>query len=138
MRILPFIVLLMILAGQTFAQSPHGSSLKYDCSDCHEETTWKVIPKNIKFDHDKTQFKLTGEHKTVECRSCHASLIFSKAQTNCNSCHKDIHQNTVGFDCENCHTTKTWIIPNINEIHRRSRFPLVGVHMSVDCSSCHS
>ena len=26
---------------------------------------------------------------------------------------------------------------NINEIHRQSRFPLVGAHLTADCYSCH-
>ncbi len=138
MRILPFIIALMLSASTVFSQSPHGDELKLDCSYCHEPTSWKVIPEHIKFNHDETSFKLTGQHAEVGCKSCHTSLIFSDAKSNCNSCHRDVHQSTLGPDCSRCHTPTTWLISNANEIHRNTRFPLVGAHQNVDCASCHS
>jgi hypothetical protein len=139
MRFLSFVIFLVIGSICIFPQSPHGKNLKIDCSYCHESTQWKIIPKNIKFNHNKeTSFKLTGQHIEVDCRSCHKSLIFSEVKSECISCHKDVHQNTLGPDCERCHTTNTWIVSNIIQVHQNSRFPLVGVHLNVDCRSCHS
>ncbi len=139
MRILSFIVFIIIGTIYVFPQSPHGKNLKVDCAFCHESTNWKIIPKQIKFDHNKeTSFELTGQHKEVNCQSCHKSLIFSEVKSECISCHKDVHQNTLGPDCERCHTTNTWIVSNIIQIHQNSRFPLVGVHQNIDCLSCHS
>ncbi len=138
MRNLSFLIYLIIGAFTIFAQSPHGSKLKIDCSNCHESSDWKIIPKNIKFDHNsETSFKLMGQHATVECQSCHQSLDFSEVKTDCISCHKDVHQNSLGPDCAKCHTPTTWLVTNIIQIHKNSRFPLIGAHMNVDCQSCH-
>ncbi len=139
MRNLSCIVFLLIGSLSIFAQSPHGNSLKIDCSSCHESTNWRIIPKNVKFNHNsETSFKLTGQHVTVNCISCHKSLIFSEAKTQCISCHLDVHQNSVGVNCVRCHKTNSWIVNNIIRIHQNSRFPLMGAHLNVDCQSCHS
>ena len=139
MRLLSCIIFLLISEASIFAQSPHGNLLKIDCSNCHESTNWKIIPKNIKFDHNtETSFKLTGQHVSVSCQSCHKSLVFSDVKIQCVSCHKDVHQNSVGTNCVQCHTTNTWVVFNIIQMHQNSRFPLIGVHLNVDCQSCHS
>jgi len=52
-------------------------------------------------------------------------------------CHDDLHEGTLGPDCAQCHTPKSWIVLNISDIHRRSRFPLTGAHQLTDCSACH-
>ncbi|MCX6259170.1 MAG: hypothetical protein NTW49_14910, partial [Bacteroidia bacterium] len=74
-----------------YGQSPHGKSFEIDCSYCHTATGWKVDSKNMSFDHDSTKFKLAGQHKTVDCMSCHQSLEFSTAKTEYKDCHNDLH-----------------------------------------------
>lgn len=139
MRILSFIAFVLIGIASAFPQSPHGKDLKIDCVNCHESESWKVIPKNIKFNHNKeTKFQLLGQHASVSCESCHKSFIFSNVQSACNSCHKDIHQGTLGVNCERCHSQNSWIVSNIIQMHQNTRFPLTGVHINVDCQSCHS
>ncbi len=140
MRCLSFIIFFMFLASAALAQSPHGASFNIDCSFCHESTSWKVTPDSVKFDHSSTGFDLAGQHKEVNCKSCHESLIFSKAKEteDCFSCHKDVHRGSVGFDCERCHTAQTWIVKNIDVVHQESRFPLVGAHRLADCEQCHA
>ena len=133
------IIYIFIFKSITFSQtSPHGDKLKFDCADCHTTNDWTTLARQMKFDHDKTFFKLVGQHSQVNCKSCHQSLVFSDAKTDCNSCHKDVHQNTVGPDCERCHSSTTWVISEANQMHEKTRFPLVGVHQNVDCASCHS
>ena len=142
MRSLSFIILILFFFtafnSTGLSQSPHGKNFNIDCSNCHDAASWKVISSRILFNHDTTGFKLTGQHKSVDCKSCHSSLVFSEVKKDCFSCHKDIHQNSVGFDCERCHNTNSWVIPHINEIHRMSRFPLIGAHQAADCAQCHS
>ena len=135
---LPYIIISLLFVANLFAQSPHGKDLKYDCSDCHSSVSWKEIPENIKFDHKKTDFKLSGQHKIISCVNCHQSLVFSNTKNDCSSCHKNIHQNSVLPVCSSCHTTQTWLITNINELHQQSRFPLIGIHVVQDCAQCHS
>ena len=42
-----------------------------------------------------------------------------------------------GPDCSRCHIQVSWLVNNINEIHQKSRFPLLGAHRTADCSQCH-
>ena len=139
MRFLSFIIIFLSISVLVHAQSPHGSDFELDCSTCHQEDNWKVDLLKVKFDHNETGFKLSGQHKSVNCRSCHESLVFkdAKKNTTCFSCHKDVHQNSVGFDCAKCHSPESWSVKNINEIHQMSRFPLLGMHLNADCISCH-
>ena len=140
MRSLSFLILFFVTVTTALAQSPHGDNFNIDCSFCHQSTSWKVNPDSVKFDHATTGFYLVGQHKEVECSSCHESLIFSKAKgkEDCFSCHKDVHQGSVGYDCERCHTPSTWIVKDINVVHQESRFPLVGAHKLADCEQCHA
>ncbi len=139
MRSLSCIMFVLICSVGILAQSPHGNLLKIDCANCHESSNWKIIPKDIKFDHNaETAFKLTGQHASVSCQSCHKSLVFSEVKSQCISCHKDVHQKSVGTNCVQCHNTDSWIVVNIIQIHQNGRFPLMGVHLNVDCQSCHS
>ncbi len=138
MQKLSYLVILLFLVFNSaiFSQtSPHGDNLKIDCVVCHTTDGWEIA--NSKFDHSSTEFELSGQHKDVSCTSCHSTLNFSKAETNCASCHTDVHENSVGADCESCHTPQSWVISNVEDIHRRSRFVLLGPHKVVDCNECH-
>jgi hypothetical protein len=138
MRNLSSIILLVVLCSNVFAQSPHGKDFNITCSDCHTTEGWKIDLKKLTFNHDQTKFQLVGQHRQLNCRSCHKSLVFTDAETDCMSCHTDIHYQTVGFECERCHTPKSWIVENITGIHQLGRFPLVGAHVTADCYDCHT
>jgi len=130
-------MLLLALWVNIYGQSPHGDELTIACDDCHNPNSWKMVEGTYSFSHNKTDFALEGMHQTVNCKSCHSTLIFSEAETDCMSCHTDMHSQTVGLECERCHTPKSWIVENITEIHQQSRFPLVGAHYTADCNDCH-
>ncbi|MBN2805957.1 MAG: cytochrome c3 family protein [Prolixibacteraceae bacterium] len=136
MRIL---LLILTLYGTIAAmkQSPHGPNLKHDCSACHTASEWTIDLKAIPFDHNGTGFVLEGQHRQLECKMCHSALVFEGTKTRCVDCHSDVHQQTLGFDCAQCHNSSTWIIENTMDIHRQSRFPLLGIHALTDCNSCH-
>ncbi|NCA75907.1 MAG: hypothetical protein EOM90_06190 [Alphaproteobacteria bacterium] len=119
------------------SESPHGKGFSYACSLCHSSKGWHLDKEIYAFDHNKTAFPLTGQHRSVNCRQCHATLVFSEATVECAGCHTDVHNQTVGPDCQRCHTADSWIINNITVIHQRSRFPLLGPHYTTDCSVCH-
>ena len=123
----------LILNGQ----SPHGTTLSIDCAVCHNSESWNFDTQKASFSHDSTTFELKGQHSSVECRSCHTSMVFSDARQDCYACHTDIHQQTVGTDCARCHNSDSWIVENITEIHERISFPLMGVHAIMDCNACH-
>jgi hypothetical protein len=139
MRKLSLIFGLVLLAALVKAQqNPHGETLAFDCVDCHTTEGWTFSATTAKFSHDSTSFKLEGQHRFTDCKSCHTTLVFSEAKTNCMDCHTDMHNNTLGLDCVRCHDFKSWIVDNITEIHQQSGFPLLGAHNAVDCSSCHT
>ena len=138
MRKLSSLMFVLALSVRMFAQSsPHGAGFMIKCMDCHNTNGWKINMKHLSFNHSITRFPLTGQHQSVICLECHKSLEFAKAGTECVSCHTDLHNQTVGTDCGRCHSTNSWIVNNITEIHQRSRFPLVGAHLTADCYSCH-
>jgi len=132
--IISFLCVGLFLLGQ---DNPHGEELIIACGDCHNTKGWKLEKGTYSFTHDITDFPLTGQHEKLDCLSCHKSLVFSEAKSDCMSCHTDIHQQTVGFACERCHNSQSWIVNNIVDVHRMSRFPLLGAHLNADCYSCH-
>jgi Cytochrome c7 and related cytochrome c len=120
-------------------KSPHGDKFKLECTTCHTIDNWKQI-KPMGFNHNKTNFPLLGQHKTISCRNCHKTLIFTQAKGQCASCHTDIHEGTTGRDCARCHNNNSFIVNNTNirKIHQQQGFALVGEHASADCNRCHT
>lgn len=138
MQKLSFIILFSLFSIALLGQdSPHGKDFDLDCLLCHTTESWEIDKNKIKFDHSSTKFKLMGQHKDVNCSSCHTDLKFKNTSADCENCHTDVHENSVGLDCANCHTPTSWIVSNILQIHRMSRFPLLGSHQTSDCSECH-
>jgi hypothetical protein len=138
MRILSLLIFcfsVIFLNQQT--NSPHGADFKISCKTCHSTKGWQLDKAIYSFNHNKTRMPLTGQHSAINCRDCHLTLVFKEAKTECNLCHTDIHQATTGPDCSRCHTPSSWLVNNINEIHQRSRFPLLGAHRTADCIQCH-
>jgi len=119
-------------------KSPHGADFNISCNTCHSTEGWIVDKEKISFNHDNTKMPLVGQHAQTDCKLCHPTLVFSEAKTECMQCHTDVHESTVGKECGRCHTPYSWLVNNITQIHQQSRFPLVGVHATVDCYQCHT
>ncbi len=135
---LSFSLVMLMFAISTWGQkNPHGENFKLNCLDCHSAETWNFTADG-KFDHSQTRFVLEGQHRYVNCRQCHTSLVFSEATPNCVDCHTDMHNTTLGADCARCHHTNSWIVTNTTELHQLSRFPLLGAHKTADCAACHT
>jgi len=140
------IVLCLWCSTSLFSQNPHGAALKIDCRECHTSEGWEIdaalwkntSPDKPRFDHNKTNFELTGHHKNVDCKLCHETLIFSETSSDCISCHLDLHQQTVGTDCKRCHDADNWLIDDIVELHQSNGFPLLGTHRLAECNDCHT
>jgi hypothetical protein len=135
----------------------HRGQLGADCKKCHAENAFKPAPG---FDHDKTDFRLTGRHKRVKCASCHESSDDNKpaagllkpvsrtfaqyadvAHGSCVDCHLDKHRGQFGRRCTRCHTTQGWKRVKASAqdtgFHDKTAFPLRGEHADVDCKTCH-
>lgn len=121
----------------------HDGKFGNNCTDCHSTDNFKNIKLNG-FDHDKTGYKLLGQHRVVKCGGCHGTDLNSKpAHENCTSCHKDYHKGEFALegkpkDCTNCHTVDGFA-PSLYTFsqHQETRFPLLGSHRAQSCQSCH-
>jgi hypothetical protein len=141
----------------------------FSCIDCHEHNQGDTDDKHKEvggysynsiacfechptgsaeggFNHNASDFPLTGAHITTECSGCHANG-FAGTPTICFACHENDfiqtsnpNHNTVGIatDCETCHTTdpdwKPALYPNHND-----SYPLLGAHATIatNCFTCH-
>ncbi|MCK5440454.1 MAG: hypothetical protein KAJ23_01055, partial [Maribacter sp.] len=88
----------------------HQNTLANTCIDCHDMEEFRPAPG---FDHDKADFKLNGEHISVDCLECHQITTrngkefqeFTDLDFNdCISCHDDPHNNQIEGQCVKCHS----------------------------------
>lgn len=134
-------------AGQRYENTPmkcsschrlndaHAGNYGSDCDDCHRESGWK----KIRFDHAKTDFPLTGNHRDVKCETCHGGDVMADdLGTDCVSCHKsdDDHKGQYGKECDACHKTSGWEKVKFDH-DRETDFPLRGKHAEQNCGACH-
>jgi hypothetical protein len=84
----------------------HGGRFGTDCAACHNPSDWE----DADFDHNKSNFPLTGRHAGLACEQCHSNGQFTGLSTACASCHGDpvFHAGMFGLDCASCHTTDNW------------------------------
>ncbi len=113
----------------------HNGQFGTDCGACHRATSWN----DVTFDHNKSNFPLTGAHASVACVKCHTSTPFTGLSTACVSCHADPawHAGVLGTDCASCHTTSAWSPAQFNRPH-----PSFGEegginHGGATCLTCH-
>jgi hypothetical protein len=130
----------------TCHEDKHQGRFGQNCLQCHSTSDWKgaKIDKEH-FDHSKTHYPLTGAHREVACEKCHtagadglpryAGLPFSK----CSDCHSDPHKGEFKQSCETCHSTFTWKKSTFTSTfdHSKTKFPLLGKHLEVQCLTCH-
>ncbi len=129
---------------QTFAdvRDPNHvtDAFEHDCLKCHTTVAWTTTI----FDHNLTQFALTGAHVSVTCNTCHKTGFDATASA-CYACHQTEFAGTTapnhvasGFptECQVCHTTTAWTPSGFD--HSRTSFPLTGAHQAAVCSKCHT
>lgn len=117
----------------------HDWGKKWDkkCEKCHTDADTKKKWGLVKFDHNKTKYKLKGKHKKAACLTCHKGKKKLKAKAICHDCHKDDdeHLGRYGKKCKECHTPKSWKKEKFN--HKDTDFPLKGKHKKTPCRACH-
>lgn len=128
----------------------HRGALGATCARCHDERAWKPAPR---FDHDSTDYPLTGKHADVACDKCHATArlvtrrdgagkpipVFKPVpHRDCVDCHTDPHKGRLEGACSRCHTTRSFLTINKHDFdHDLTRYPLRGKHRTVACTACH-
>ena len=128
----------------------HKGDLKEKCESCHDTREWTKAPK---FDHDKSDYPLTGEHGDVPCAKCHETpklpvrlnadgkrvgTFKPVPYRECSTCHQDPHKGALGPKCADCHVTRGFdVIDKAGFNHQVTKYPLRGKHVSVSCDACH-
>ncbi len=137
----------------------HRGQLARTCESCHDQAAWKPAPT---FNHQKTDYPLLGKHKDVACAKCHPAATDDQFLANafpkpraasfmqmkplefksCESCHNDPHKGALGPDCAGCHSEAGWKVIKADKgrdtsFHDKTKFPLRGGHVGVQCKSCH-
>jgi len=123
----------------------HENKFGQSCTKCHNVNSFHEIAGLSSFNHNKTNFPLTGKHINIDCKKCHTNgkLIQPIKHNLCSDCHKDYHEgqfikNKVRTDCKECHTTKSFVGSSYTiEDHAKTNFPLEGAHMATPCFVCH-
>lgn len=116
-------------------QDPHRGGFGQQCDDCHDEREWT----RAAFDHDQTDFPLTGEHADTPCAACHPDQRFRDTPTACVACHalNDVHGGRNGDRCKDCHDTERWADSRFDH-GKETDFTLRGMHARIPCRSCHT
>jgi hypothetical protein len=103
---------------------------------CHSEHNGATTSLS-NFDHNQTNFPLTGRHLTVACQLCHTNGVYTGTPTTCFACHQkdDAHSGVYGQDCGSCHNTGGWSPATFNGTHT---FPMNhGTGRTSPCVTCH-
>jgi hypothetical protein len=140
----------------------HRAELGTSCETCHNARTFQVSA----FKHAKPRPFFDGQHASLRCAQCHASVYgttaaaarsvaaatrpvrsttqppvvrtgFTVASETCVSCHTDVHLGQVGARCDACHTVETAKFAISNFPHAKTKFPLTGKHAPLKCEACH-
>lgn len=128
----------VLCQGVFGVEAPPGhQGLTLPCETCHTTDSWTSMKNPIAFDHSETGFPLEDRHSRVDCASCHVNGDFVRVQSTCQTCHTDVHRAENGQDCQRCHDAQGWIPTQAFDLHQMTRFPLVGMHATVDCQTCH-
>jgi hypothetical protein len=137
---------------------PAGSS--QECARCHSEHNGEDFPlikwDSKTFNHKEAGYLLEGKHAGLACGKCHnpthitaqdrASIrikdparTYLGLSTACTTCHEDQHKGRLGANCLQCHTFQDWKTVTVGQFdHSKTRYPLTGMHASVQCAKCHA
>ena len=122
------------------AENHLAQNYPFDCLQCHSTISWETTD----FDHNVTNFPLTGSHIATECAACHTDG-YTGTSTLCSACHTDNYNEAqnpshtaagISTECETCHETTAWI-PSIFDHTVTTGFELTNGHSGKQCVDCH-
>ena len=120
----------------------HPEASVEQCATCHTDHEGRkaeiVILDTTGFDHNFTDFELTGKHLDTKCDECHSDgEKHREAPSDCVACHRDDepHSETMDDDCAACHQTAGWADAKFD--HDATDFALIGKHQQAACLDCH-
>ena len=119
------------------ADDIHGGRYGSACQSCHTTAAW--LP--AYFDHNLSNFPLTGAHAGLACSACHSSGVYAGLPTSCGSCHSDpaYHAGLFGgMGCDQCHTTSSWTPASFPLSHPGGCDGSCLSHEGATCRDCHT
>jgi hypothetical protein len=148
-----------IREGEGFHASDSTSARCATCHVDHFGQDFQLVRfDTLSFDHNSIGYPLNGAHATADCASCHTPALITERgvlafewqpggldrtflglPTDCTSCHRSDNPHAEQFsgrECSTCHSEEGWEdAPGFD--HEATRYPLTGLHASLDCASCH-
>jgi hypothetical protein len=127
----------------------HEAPFGKQCASCHASIEWLGLDRSVGLSaHEKTEYALTGEHRSTACNACHKPSVPEAARyrglafARCTDCHRDEHQGEFvkrdRGECGRCHSTRGFRATSFGVVaHVSTAFPLEGTHSATPCSSCH-
>jgi len=120
----------------------HNPGDPTDCWGCHNTSNW-----DSNFNHNNTNFPLTGAHTGLSCQQCHENG-YQGTPTECVACHQTDYFNStnpnhqtlvLSTECNSCHTTEPGWQPASFPIHDQY-YALLGAHLENEnnCVACHN
>ena len=131
------------------SKDKHNGQFGTNCAACHSTSTWQ----GATFDHNLSNFPLTGDHASLECTRCHINGQYSGISSACVSCHAEpvYHAGVFGTNCAGCHNTSNWSATytgphpgiadeggyGVNHGHTSCRTCHPSSFSSATCTACH-
>jgi len=114
-----------------------------DCAACHTEHVGPhgELTNFAHFQHDLTDFPLTGKHESLGCASCHSKGRYQGTSKTCAGCHNapaSHQQRSWSGDCASCHATTSWKQATLSG--KAHAFPLDHHNRkrNLACATCHT
>jgi len=145
-----------MIGAMTKVASAHTAMKEQDwnvpCADCHPEhrgadAPLTIIAATVEFPHEALGYPLSGHQLKVTkeafvCEDCHSPDYGPYDQADCVECHRGLdaaftqaHLLSWGGDCLACHDgVDTY---NNHFDHGKVPFALTGLHVDVNCYTCH-
>jgi hypothetical protein len=116
------------------AKDIHQGRLGTNCAECHTTANWT----DATIDHNRTRFRLVGQHDGALCESCHVDRHWTGIGLTCRSCHAAVNPHGDQFpgDCAACHAATGW--KDVTFDHATTRFSLTLAHAKPACVACHA
>jgi hypothetical protein len=115
----------------------HNGLYGTNCAACHTTSAWT----GATFNHNLSNFPLTGAHVNQACTRCHVNGQYSGLSSACVSCHDEpaYHAGIFGTNCAGCHGTSNWSATYAGQHPSIADEGGSGVnHGHTSCRTCHT
>jgi hypothetical protein len=129
---------------RTTSPNHAAAGIPTTCEQCHRPSD-ATFASSGPFNHNAF-FPLVGVHATQACATCHKNNVYAGTPSACVGCHLANYQKTTNPNhaaagmpttCDQCHRPSDPSWTASGPFNHSAFFPLVGVHASQACATCH-